>query len=305
MNYLNNYNIIKVLGSGAFGVVTLRYNATKKHTIACKEFINTRYIHSWDREVSFLKSIRHENIIMMYDSISVYGRHYIFLEYIDMDLGYYIYNYMSPSHRISRYHIAKISVSIARALNYCHKKSIVHRDIKPSNIMLNKKLSTIKLIDFGVARVNCSSNHCTPNVGTLNYRSPELLLGIIYDVDVDIWALGCVISEMYLKQPPFFGATMDVYGQITDIVSKLGKPRDGVLYNYITHSYPLAFHATHKELIPQKYTMPIGDRLLLMKLFQWDTHQRTSLKEILKYYSNSMRVLLDSRKPNTLSMSPR
>lgn len=86
-----------------------------------------------------------------------------------------------------------------------HKNGFFHRDLKPENILISNN-NTIKLIDFGLAREIRSRPPYTEYVATRWYRAPEILLRATnYNSPVDIFALGCIICELYLMKPLFNG----------------------------------------------------------------------------------------------------
>ena len=95
-----------------------------------------------------------------------------------------------------------------KALLYCHSGDLVHRDLKPSNLLLNEEC-LLKVADFGLARSMAamrkseeSASVLTDYVATRWYRAPEILLGSTsYTKAVDMWALGCIIAEMFVGKP--------------------------------------------------------------------------------------------------------
>lgn len=103
-----------------------------------------------------------------------------------------------------------------------HKQGFFHRDMKPENILVAPDL-TIKIIDFGIAREIRSKPPYTEYISTRWYRAPELLFKFpSYSASIDIFAVGCIVAEMYLNRPLFLGTSeMD---QISKIVSVLGSP---------------------------------------------------------------------------------
>ena len=89
-----------------------------------------------------------------------------------------------------------------------HKHGFFHRDLKPENILYSKKDGIIKLIDFGLAREIRSRPPYTDYVSTRWYRAPELLLhSTNYNSPVDIFALGCIMAELYMLKPLFNGTS--------------------------------------------------------------------------------------------------
>ena len=102
--------------------------------------------------------------------------------------------------------VLRYLVQVTQALIYIHSRGILHRDVKTANVFLNKS-GIIKLGDFGIARIledrgeaSISARTCRTPVGTPLYMSPELCLGERYGPKSDIWALGCVLYEVSLKE---------------------------------------------------------------------------------------------------------
>lgn len=109
----------------------------------------------------------------------------------------------------------------ASALSYMHKHGFFHRDLKPENILIHRDKA--KLADFGLAREIRSKPPYTDYVSTRWYRAPELILkSTNYNSPVDIWALGCIMGELYLSTAMFAGnSELD---QMYKICSTLGTP---------------------------------------------------------------------------------
>lgn len=115
----------------------------------------------------------------------------------------------------------KYIFQILRALDFIHSNNVIHRDIKPENVLVSR-LGVIKLCDFGFARPYAENETFTDYVATRWYRSPELLVGDPrYGKEVDIWAVGCLYSEMMTGEPLFPGES-DI-DQLFQIVRVLGK----------------------------------------------------------------------------------
>lgn len=95
-------------------------------------------------------------------------------------------------------------LEICRGLNILHQKGILHRDVKPNNILVGKD-GSVRLCDFGLAVGDVQRQRLTPSLIALDFRPPEMLLGMEkYDDRVDVWSVGCVIVNVFIGFPPFF-----------------------------------------------------------------------------------------------------
>ncbi|CDR97439.1 protein kinase domain containing protein, putative [Babesia bigemina] len=118
--------------------------------------------------------------------------------------------------------IRKVTVDILRSLKYMHSLGIINCDLKPENIVLNNGLESpiVKLIDFGSS---CYIQERLNNyVQSRSYRAPEVILGLPYDTQIDLWSLGCVLCEMYMQRilfPSDNNATL-----MASMISLLGVP---------------------------------------------------------------------------------
>ncbi|KAJ1930940.1 kinase subunit of RNA polymerase II carboxy-terminal domain kinase I, partial [Linderina macrospora] len=151
------------------------------------------------------------------------------MEYMDYDLSGLINHPQwlpEPAHKKS------LMVQLLDGLAFMHERGILHRDIKGSNLLVNQA-GQVKYVDFGLARSfhHAHMHEFTNRVITLWYRPPELLLGTtLYGPEVDVWSLGCVMLELFLKKPAFQGQN-DI-DQLEQIFKLLGSPSQDVLDDF-------------------------------------------------------------------------
>ena len=138
----------------------------------------------------------------------------IVLDYADGgDLSDYIAKTKRNRRKISEHVVLKWFVQLCSALKYIHGRKILHRDLKTQNIFLatvsNEKDFSVKLGDFGIAKILQSTSECANTIiGTPYYLSPELCEDRPYNEKSDVWALGCVLYEMCTLNHAFDGKAL-------------------------------------------------------------------------------------------------
>ncbi|CAK9155914.1 unnamed protein product [Ilex paraguariensis] len=99
--------------------------------------------------------------------------------------------------------VVQMALDLARGLSYLHSQKIVHRDVKTENMLLDKT-RTVKIADFGVARVEAANpNDMTGETGTLGYMAPEVLNGNPYNRKCDVYSFGICLWEIYCCDMPY------------------------------------------------------------------------------------------------------
>jgi serine/threonine protein kinase len=169
------------------------------------------------REVSFLKSLRHENIIKIHDVVVSPSRVYLVLDHCCCTLRNHMGDLDRLGENMETDQVLSFSRQLLAAIAHCHDQRCIHRDIKPDNLLLDCGRRTLKLSDFGSARCLSTESICedegegekprhTPGLVTLWYRAPEIMLGdTSYGLPVDVWGAGCTMAEMANLAPAFPG----------------------------------------------------------------------------------------------------
>src|SRR6267143_1665870 len=163
-------------------------------TITTNVADNPDLLQRFFREGQSLGSLEHPNIATIYEMGEEGGTPFIAMAYVDGQ---------SMAEVIAR----RLPIPLSLKLDYAHKRGIIHRDIKPGNIMLSK-LGTVKVVDFGIARV-LETSHTKSGIimGTFAYMPPEVYHGEHADARSDIFSFGVVLFELISYGKPFSGET--------------------------------------------------------------------------------------------------
>ena len=201
------YEILEIIGTGGMAVVYKALCHRLNRLVAIKilkdEFSRDeefrRRFHAEGEAVAMLS---HPNIVQVYDVSSSDNANYIVMELID---GISLKQYMENKGVLNWKETLHFSMQIAKGLEHAHGRGIVHRDIKPHNVMVLKN-GSVKVMDFGIARVMNKSNTLTKEaLGSVHYISPEQAKGGHTDNRSDLYSLGVVMYEMMAGRPPYDG----------------------------------------------------------------------------------------------------
>jgi beta-lactam-binding protein with PASTA domain/predicted Ser/Thr protein kinase len=161
------------------------------------------FIERFSREARAAETLRHPNIVEVYESGRDGDVDFIAMEYVE---GPDLKGYLRRVGRLEPDDAERIARSVCQALDYAHREGIVHRDVKPQNILIAPD-GTVKVADFGIARALASVTITQPGtvMGTVQYFSPEQARGAPVGRASDIYALGAVLYEMLTGRLPFDG----------------------------------------------------------------------------------------------------
>merc|ERR1719357_1826222 len=194
-----------------------------------------------------MKIVKHPNVVTMIDCFFSKGSKtkdvylHIVMEYIPETVYQTIRRHARASQCVPYRHIKLYAYQICRAVAYVHSLGICHRDIKPQNLLLNPQTHTVKLCDFGSAKMLQKGVSNVAYICSRYYRAPELIFeSAFYTCAIDTWSLGCVIGELFLGTPLFQGGSG--VDQLVEIIKVLGAPtRSDILAmnpNYTQFNFP-------------------------------------------------------------------
>ena len=218
-----HYEIEEKLGEGGMGVVYKARDTRLGRSVALK-FVKAQFSERFEREARAIAALNHPHIATLYDVGEHEGAPYLAMEFVE---GQPLKG-PRPVKEVIEY-----GIQIADALAAAHAAGIVHRDLKPANILVTEK-GSVKILDFGLAKLRAQAGDATPatttltgvSAGTPGYMSPEQIDGKPVDSRSDIFAFGCVLYELASGRHAFEGNS--VGSVLAATVTSEPKPLDRV-----------------------------------------------------------------------------
>ena len=204
------YRIESLLGQGGMSAVYKATDPNLRRTVAIKLIhphlaSDTNFLQRFEEEAAVVASLRHPNIVQVFDFNSDEETHYMVLEFVTGETLEYRLEHLSQlGEKLPFDEAIRYTLNICDALGYAHQHGMIHRDIKPANIMLNAEGQAI-LMDFGIVKIMGGTSHTLTGTifGTANYIPPEIVKGEPADQRSDIYSLGITLYEMLSGDVPF------------------------------------------------------------------------------------------------------
>lgn len=199
---IGRYELQSLVGEGATATVYKAHDPAIDRTVAIKilkkEFgADKNFSSRFQREARSAGAISHPNIVTIYDVGQVNGHPYIAMEFLDEESLAHV---LAAGKKLPIRRVLSIGIQLAGALDYAHRHGIVHRDLKPANILLIHGGETVKLTDFGIARLagidELQRTHVGTVLGTPRYMSPEQAAARPVDGRSDLFSLGAILYEL-------------------------------------------------------------------------------------------------------------
>ena len=174
-----------------------------------------QFVSRFRREARAVNRLRHPNIIALYDFGQLPdNRFYLAMEYAD---GSSVFELLRRDRLFELPLALHLLGQLAYAVHHAHSRGVVHRDLKPANLIVSGEDATLKVLDFGMAKIVASDTAESAALsagnliwGTAKYMSPERVTGTGDDPRIDLYAIGCIAFELVTGQPPFVGTSNEV-----------------------------------------------------------------------------------------------
>lgn len=238
-NFAEVYELGRLLGEGAFGVVKLGTQIKSQKEVAIKILnkskLDESQIQMACNEIDIMKQCCHPNIIELLEVLEDLENIYIIMEYVN---GIDLFAFLDQYGAMSEKSVKLVMKQVAEAVKYLHTFGIVHRDLKLDNVIIvingienssspklhlkekrdsiaksslspNSGLNLedyefrIKLGDFGISKVISNESYLNERIGTLRFTAPEILLGANYNKQIDNWSFGIMMFLLYSATFPF------------------------------------------------------------------------------------------------------
>jgi serine/threonine-protein kinase len=228
--------IERLIGRGALGAVYLAHDPVSGAARALKtlplqpgaEASAQDARQAFMAEAEAARRLHHPDIVQVFDAGQAGGLGYLAMELLP---GCDLSRYTQPARLLPEPLVLEIGARIAEALAHAHRQGVLHRDVKPANVMLHLPSGSLKLTDFGLARLHdATRTRSGLLLGTPAFMAPELLAGAGADTRSDLYALAAMLFQLLTARLPHEGESM------------------GHLLQSIAREQPLALHALRPEL---------------------------------------------------------
>mmetsp|Transcript_22688 Transcript_22688/g.40836 ORF Transcript_22688/g.40836 Transcript_22688/m.40836 type:complete len:633 (+) Transcript_22688:53-1951(+) len=296
---MNKYEVLGIVGEGAYGVVLKARQKETNEFVAIKKFKESEddeaVRKTTIREVKILRMLKQENVVQLKEAFRRKGKLYLVFEYVEQNLLEIL---ESSPNGIEKDQLRSYIFQLCKAIDYCHRLDVIHRDIKPENLLISCN-HTLKLCDFGFARtIPQKQGALTDYVATRWYRSPELLLGAAnYGKEVDMWAIGCIMGELTDGQPLFPGESeIDQLYVIQKVLGPLSPEQEEAFHkNPHLNGYKFP-EISRPETLERHYLNKLDNVALsfMRGLLEMNPRKRMTIAEALQHpYFQDLTMRLD------------
>lgn len=211
--YFGDYELLGEIARGGMGVVYRARQLSLNRVVALKAvlhgpFSSPDFVRRFRTEAEAAASLRHPNIVSVYEVGEHDGHHFLSMEYVEgQNFAEVAREQPLPARRAAAY-----LKTMAEAVEYAHERGVLHRDLKPSNVLLDL-FDQPQITDFGLAKVAGNPEDLTITgqvLGSPSHMPPEQALGksAPFLPQSDVYSLGAVLYQLLTCRPPFQGETI-------------------------------------------------------------------------------------------------
>ena len=213
---LGRYRIERQIGRGSMGAVYAAMDPKVGRAVALKTLALSREFEGAEladararffREAETAGRLKHRDIVTIYDAGEEHGLAYIAMEYLS---GSDLQTHTQPGRLLPVAVVLRCMARVALALHYAHSQGVVHRDIKPANVMVDLAADSVKVTDFGIARIAADASRTRTGLvlGSPSFMSPEQMAGQRVDGRSDLYSLGAMLFQLLTGRLPHQADTM-------------------------------------------------------------------------------------------------
>lgn len=213
---LGRYRIERQIGRGSMGAVYAGMDPKVGRAVAIKTLALSREFEGTElteararffREAETAGRLKHRDIVTIYDAGEEHGLAYIAMEYLS---GTDLQTHTQPDRLLPVAVVLRCMARVAVALHYAHSQGVVHRDIKPANVMVDLAADSVKVTDFGIARIAADASRTRTGLvlGSPSFMSPEQMAGQRVDGRSDLYSLGAMLFQLLTGRLPHQAETM-------------------------------------------------------------------------------------------------
>ncbi|MGL6125191.1 MAG: serine/threonine-protein kinase [Metamycoplasmataceae bacterium] len=202
------YQILREIGSGGMAKVYLAINQETNQKVAIKTLLTDPNMpltnkNRFKEELRLAKYISSPYVVKFYEGSYNSETQYLVMEYVE---GKMLKDYIEEQGRLNVDEAVNFATQIAKGFAEIHAQNIIHRDLKTSNVMIST-LGEVKIIDFGIAISDDSVRYTQTGrvIGSVHYMAPEIVNQEGATPQTDVYALGIILFEMLIGEPPFNG----------------------------------------------------------------------------------------------------
>ncbi|BDA41364.1 Serine/threonine-protein kinase STY17 [Coccomyxa sp. Obi] len=239
------------IASGAFGDLYKGTYCGQEVAIKILRNVHTdsQQYQEFLQEVAIMRKVRHKNVVQFIGACTKKPNLCIVFEFM---AGGSIYDYMRKAGQLKLSLVLKIGTEVCRGMDYLHKRKIVHRDLKAANLLMDET-GTVKIADFGVARVMNSTGVMTAETGTYRWMAPEVIEHNPYREKADVFSFAITMWELLTGRVP--------YEEMTPLQAAVGVVQKGL-----------------RPVIPAN--CPEGLASVMRDCWQRDARQRPSFEQL-------------------------